>query len=39
LGTYPSNNHHHITWKALRVTHQARIPVITTTTLYGKHRE
>jgi hypothetical protein len=28
-GTYPSNNHHHITWEALGVTHQARIPVIT----------
>ena len=34
-GTYPINNHHHITWEAPRVTHQARIPVITITTLDG----
>ena len=32
-GTYSSNNHHHITWEAPRVTHQAGIPAITTTTL------
>ena len=38
-GTYLSNNHHHITWKAPKVTHQARIPVIATITLHGKHRE
>ena len=38
-GTYPSNNHHHITWEALRVTNQARIPVITTTTTCGYQRE
>jgi hypothetical protein len=27
--TYPSNSHHHITWEAARVTHPARILVIT----------
>ena len=39
LALYHIRNHHHITWKAPRVTYQARIPVITTTTLHGKHRE
>jgi hypothetical protein len=38
-GMYLSNNHHHITWEAPRVTDQARILVISTTTLHGKQRE